>query len=428
MKRWLPLFLALATHFACAQSATDLANGTSFAKTIAPTSPSQIVNPSGVSSAWSGQTSTPTTVPSGLAGFSNPNTDSTLLNTARSGSLSAMGNQTMIDCASYVPGSDQYKNQDCAAVNFLNNQCMQATTGEQSVLGKTGTTHVTSANCAGTYGAGQSQFGYGNQVTPTDPIFTGTLNLGNTAGNVLSQTCSTSTVVTTPAQYANNTCIVSTDEEDNACSQYLNTTVTNSIDQALSTTSCPGGGTLQGAVCVHTITYNPTITCPAGYIQNNINQCIQYSQLQGTPYCPAGTTSNTTSTGTMLCLAPLFSNGCPASYAGMPLEAVVYSLGGTCLGDYLPLQSCPSGYTWDGSACTQTNVVGTTMTCPSGGSLQGQTCVSTSTTSSTTTYSCPSGETLSGQSCIKKTVTTSWTDTCVTYENSAGVSLGVPQQ
>ncbi|VVD30958.1 hypothetical protein [Paraburkholderia dioscoreae] len=428
MRRLLPLLFMIAVHFAYAQSASDLANGTSFAKTLAPTSPSQIVNPSGVSSAWAGQTSTPSTVPAGLAGFSNPNTDSTLLSTARSGSLAAMGNQTMIDCASYVPGSDEYKNQDCAAVNFLNNQCMQATTGEQSVLGKTGTAHGTSANCAGTYGAGQSQFGYGNQVTPTDPMFTGTLNLGNTAGNVLSQTCSTSTVVTTPAQYANNTCIVSTDEEDNACSQYLNTTVTNTISQALSTQNCPDGGTLQGNVCVHTITYNPTISCPDGYIQNNVNQCVQYNQLQGTPYCPSGTTANYTNTGTMLCLAPQFSNGCPASYAGMPLEAIVFSLGGTCLGDYLPLQSCPNGYSWNGSACTQTNVVGTTMTCPSGGSLQGATCVSSSTTSSTTTYSCPSGQTLNGTGCIQKTVATSWTDTCVTYEKSAGVSLGVPQQ
>ncbi|ANB78015.1 hypothetical protein AYM40_37260 (plasmid) [Paraburkholderia phytofirmans OLGA172] len=427
MRRLLPLLLALCAPAVFAQSAADVANGTSFANSIAPTSPSQIVNPSGVSSAWSGSTTTPTTVPSGFAGFSNPNTSSSALTAAKSGSLTALGNQAQIDCASYTPGSDPYQNQYCAAVNFLNNQCMQPTTGEASVLGKTGTVQGTSANCAGTYGAGQSQFGYGNQVTPSDPIFSGTQNLGNTASNTLTQTCSTQTVVTTPAQYATNTCIVSTDEEDNTCSQYLNTTITNSINQALSTTSCPDGGTLQAGVCVHTINYNPTISCPAGYIQDNVNECIQYSQLAGTPYCPGGTTENHTNNGTMLCLAPQFSNGCPASYAGMPLEAIVYSLGGTCLGDYLPLQSCPSGYTWDGSACTQTNTVGVTYSCPSGGSLQGQTCVSSTTTSSTTTYSCPTGQTLNGTNCIQKTVTTSWTDTCGTYEKSAGVSLGVPQ-
>jgi hypothetical protein len=423
MKRCLAFLLFFAANVTFGQSATDLANGTSFANSIAPKSASQVVNPSGVSaSAWGTQTSAPTAVPSGLGGFSSPNTDSTLLNTAKSSSLTAMGNQTMINCASFVPGSDPYQNQACAAVNFLNNQCMQATTGEKSVLGNSGIGQGSSSNCAGTYGAGSSQFGYGNTVTISDPMFTGTLGLATSAS--LGQTCTTQTVVTQPAQYATNTCIISTDEEDDSCSQYLNTSVTKSITESIATDSCQSGGSLQNGTCVQTENYAPTISCPAGYVQGANNTCVDTSTLAGTPYCPSGTTAAHTDTGSLLCQAnQTFPSGPPATYEGMVLELAYLNV----IGIYLPLQSCPAGYTFDGSQCTETITTGLSYSCPSGGSLQGQTCVTTTTTSVTVTYSCPSGQTLSGTNCITQTLSTSWSDTCGIYETSAGVSLGTPQ-
>ena len=425
MKRVLPLLLALGAPIACAQSTSDVANGTSFAHSIAPTSPSQIVNPSGVGSAWSGSTSTPTTVPSGFAGFSNPNTSSAALTSARSGSLGALGDQAQVNCASYAPGSDPYQNQYCAAVNFLNDQCMRPTAGETSVLGKTGTTQGTSANCAGTYGAGQSQFNYGNQVTSSDPMFQLTGNLVNTATGTLTQTCSTQTVITQPAQYATNSCIVSTDEESNSCSQYLSATIVNTTSGASSSQSCTSGGSLQNGTCVNQTTYPPQLTCPAGYVMTGNWTCLQTSTIgAGPPSCPSGWLSvvEKDPAGVLLCEMPgSYPGGCPNSEDGMPLElSYLY----TCW--YMPPPSCPSGYTWNGSVCTKTVTVGSTYTCPSGGSLQGQSCVTTTTSAPTVTYSCPPGQTLNGTSCIRKSVTTTWTDACSTYEKSAGVSLPTP--
>lgn len=229
MKRAVLVFASICSQFAWAQSASDVSNGQAFANSLAPTSASQVVNPSGVSaSAWGSQTGTPTSVPAGLGGFSSPTNDSTLLSNAQSTSLTAMGNKAMLDCANYVAGSDQYQNQYCAAVNFLNNACMQPTTGEASVLGKTGTNQGSSANCAGSYGAGQSQFNFSDQVTSTDSMFNVISSLGSTAGGVLQQTCSPQTVVSQPAQYANNTCVVSNDTQDDTCSQTLNVSAVNS--------------------------------------------------------------------------------------------------------------------------------------------------------------------------------------------------------
>jgi hypothetical protein len=428
MKRLLPVVVALWIPAAFGQSASDVSNGTAFANSIAPTSPQQIVNPSGVdASTWGTQTGVGTSVPSGLGGFSDPNTTSSALTAAQGSSLTSYGRQAEAYCASYTPGSDPYENQYCAAVNFLNEQCMTPTSGEQSVLGATASQFGSSANCAGTYGAGQSQFGYGNQVTPSDPMFQVTGNLANTATSTLTQNCSSQTVVTQPAQYANNTCVVSTNEDDNSCSQYLSATITNSVTQAISVDSCQSGDTLVNGECQHTFVYEPSISCPAGYVQAGTNQCVQTNTLAGTPSCPAGTTevtlTNTYGQQSQSCEvnAQFGLNACPATYDGMPLITCAFTIG-----FYLPIDSCPNGYTWNGSACIQTITVGANYSCPSGGSLQGQSCVSTTSTSANVTYSCPSGQSLSGTNCIKQSVTTTWTDTCTTYEQSAGVSLPAP--
>ena len=416
------LLLACGVTAAYAQSASDVANGTAFANSIKPTSPSQIVNPTGVSSStWGNQTGISSSVPTGLGGFSNPNTASDSLNAAKNSNLTAFGRQAESYCASYTPGSDPYQNQYCAAVNFLNEQCMTPTGNQKSVLGATSTQFGSSANCAGTYGAGQGQYNYGNEVTSSAPIFQVIGNLGNTATDTLTQTCTSDTVVTQPAQYAYNTCTVSTDEEENACSQYLSAKIVNTINQAISTESCPGGGSLVNGACQNQYTYAPTITCPAGYIQSGANQCVQTNTLAASMTCPSDTTPMTIS-GNNTCMKQ-FSDvtAYPPTYEGMDL---VTCYAGTCW--FLPLKSCPSGYSWDGAQCIQTITVGAQYNCPSGGSVQGQSCVSVTQTAPTITYSCPSGQSLTGTNCVKQTVTTTWTDTCGVYEQSAGSSLATP--
>jgi hypothetical protein len=431
LARALVLALLLGAGLARAQSPTQVANGTAFASSLAPNSPSQIVNPAGVSgSTWSGQTAMPTSVPGGLAGFSKPNTDSSLLSAAKTGSLTGLGNQAMSDCANYVPGSDKYRNQDCAAVNFLNNQCFQPTHSQRAVLGNVGFPQANSANCAGTYGAGQSKFGYGDQVTANDPMFQGTLKLPETTKNQ-ANVCSTNTVVTKPAQYEFNTCIVSADTTDNACSQGLSATITNTITGADMTQSCPQGGSLQGGTCVYQSTYPPTGNCPAGYTPvlmvggGQGAYCTATSTLSGTPYCPAGWTPYNFPTYGYVCTPPAgaisYGDPCPLSYGGLPLQA---ELGLMCM--YRPLQACPPGYSFDGNQCTMTTNVPINFTCPNGGTLQGQSCAVSSSTTATTTYSCPAGQTLNGSNCVKQTVTTTWLDGCTVYEQSAGVALPTP--
>ncbi|RNM03063.1 hypothetical protein [Ralstonia pseudosolanacearum] len=432
----LPLLLCAGAAFA--QSPAQVANGTAFARTLAPTSPSQIVNPAGVNGGtWSGQTAMPTNVPGGLAGFSNPNTDGSILSAAKAGSLTGLGNKAMSDCANYVPGSDQYRNQDCAAVNFLNNQCFQPSNSQRQVLGNAGFSQANSPNCAGTFGAGQSQFGYRDQVTINDPMFQGTLKLPETTKNQ-GQTCTTSTVVTKPAQYEYNTCIVSTDTSDNACSQTLSATIVNTLTGAYSSTTCPAGQTLNNNWCTSHTDYPAWVTCPSGYIQAGYS-CVQTSSIQGTPYCPSdGWLSISDPAGRPYCVflggygpgTPLgeMPDPPPPVYNGMRLWAP-----GSCWGTgscympwYVPLQSCPDGYTFDGTQCTMTTTIGGTANCNAGDQVQGMQCSHTVTSPPTVTYSCPAGQTLNGTNCVKQTVSTSWSDGCTAYEQSAGVALPAP--
>jgi hypothetical protein len=384
------LFLSLlCAQHAYGQSTAAVASGQAFASTIAPTSSSQVVNPAGVSaSAWGSQSDTPTSVPSDLGGFSTPTTDSSLLTTAQTGGLTAMGDQAMTNCASYVPGSDQYENQYCAAVNFLNDQCMQPTTGEHSVLGITGTTQGASANCSGTYGAGQSQFNFGDQVSSSDSIFSSISNLGSEESSALQPTCTTQTVVAQPAQYTTSTCVTSSETASQGCSQQLNVTATdNTVPATLTQVGCvapwitlTNGGSPSGCIIVAPDSLG-----------------LQTGDVYDGLIILHGTTSGS--------YGAVYTDGWDG-YNHLPPN----SMGGesaTCLGT-IPLDCyedafAQAGYTYasDYSIATEWYSTG-----------QG--------------YSCPSGATLSGTNCITQSVSTSWSDNCSSLDG--GTSLPAPTQ
>lgn len=439
LKLALPIVLAVCAQVAMAQNATDISNGLGFANSIAPTSPSQVINPGSVNStAWGNQSSTPTSVPTGLGGFSAPNTDSSIYSSAQTSSLSALGDQAMINCASYTPGSDPYQNQYCSAVNFLNNQCMQPTTGESSVLGNVGTTQGSTSNCAGTYGAGQSQFGYSNQITDSDPAFSAISSLGTTAPNTLTQTCTPQTVVTQPAQYATDICVVSQQTDDNSCSQTMSATVTQTLSAPNVTLVCPAGYTLAGEECLSTTSATPV--CPDGYAMQSDGTCVSTSTQAAIGSCPSPDFDSNTGGFSFI---PVPKAGdcavshiepwtCASSIDGQPLVATAMGEGAfdkpepelVCY--YPQIETCPNGFSYNGSECINTASTPVTYSCPTG-SLQGQTCVTTTTSS--TSYSCPTGQNLNGSNqCIKQTVTTSWTDACGLYEQSAGSTLPTPTQ
>lgn len=451
MKRLVPLALVFYACASFAQSAAEVSSGTEFANSIAPTSNSQIVNPSAVSStAWSSGTGISSSAPSGLGGFSTPNTSSSYLTQAQASSLTALGDQAQIDCANYTAGSDAYQNQYCAAVNFLNNQCMEATTGEKSVLGTTGTTQGSTTDCSGTYGAGAAQYSYSDQITSSDPMFSSTSSLATSATDSLTQTCTPETVVTQPAQYEYDTCVVSQDEEDNTCSQYLSASITKTIVDAIENESCPSGSTLENGMCLTESYSAPTGNCPAGESYVAVWHSAGTDSNSDGSYCQ-GTTSTA---GTASCVTGTLTNGecyatwssgygtnpqitCPSTDDGMSL----ISCSVTCSGDagrgmeichargyYQATESCPTGFTWNGSECTETTTTSVlSYSCPTG-TLNGTACVTTTTSDPTITYSCPAGETLSNTSCIETTTTTAWSDTCTVYEQSAGVGLATPTQ
>jgi hypothetical protein len=268
-------FVALLPGGAWAQPASAVSDGTAFAKSIAPTSASQLVNPTGVNSTtWSGNTATPITVPSSLGTFSTPNVSSANYTAAKAIGLGAFGNQAVANCAAYDPTTgDPTQSQTCAAINFLSNQCLSPTTQQSAVMAAnaTGATPL-AANCNGTYGQAQASYGYSEEETASDPIFTNITGLGTTSSAVTGQTCSVQTVVTTPAQYAINNCSKNDSSTEYTCYQYLNTSVTTTTTTATITDSCTSPAVLVGDYCQATTTgaANVVYVCPPGQTLNGV--------------------------------------------------------------------------------------------------------------------------------------------------------------
>jgi len=215
--------------------------------------------------------------------------------------------------------------------------------------------------------------------------------------------------------------------------------------------SCPNGYTLVGTVCISNnpeqIIANVTYTCPSGYILNG-NQCI--SNIFGNPYynvvastvtysCPNGYTLNNSecTPNSTDPIAPTITYTCPNSLW------VLDTTNNTCTQKPITATitySCPSGYTLQGTQCsngTNTIAATTNYSCPSGYILNGTQCVSALAVSATqvttcpenytlvnnqcqpissitpvANYACPSGFTLQGSICISTNVTFSQSLSC----------------
>jgi hypothetical protein len=226
--RKLTLLLVAALSFSCnAQDQNAMSLGSAFGKSIVPTQPGQVVNPAGVnSSAWSGKTSAPSQTPSGLGGFSAPQTSTGVMDNAKLMGLSGLGNQAMDKCAAYTPGSgDAARDQECAAVNFLSQRCLTPSGAQAAIVNKTGggssQSQLNSSYCADSYGKGANQFNFGDQVKTTDPLFGAVGSAQSNAGAMTGQVCTQKAVVTRPAEYEQNTCVKSVNTDVATCSQYL---------------------------------------------------------------------------------------------------------------------------------------------------------------------------------------------------------------
>lgn len=330
---------ALVAQSARAQNPTQVQQGTAFATQLAPTSAAQVVNPAGVNATAWGTTNVPSAVPSNLGGFSAPVTSTQAFTAAKSGGLSSLGNSAMNACATFVatPTSNPLKVQECAAVNFLANRCMAPTTAEGSVMAHLGTTQLPSGNCAGTYGQSAQTFGFGNQVTNADPVFTTMSTLKQTASQTVNQSCTTQSVVTTPAQYQTNSCVKNGDTADQTCSQYLNVSVITTQTAAKQTDSCT-----------------------TGVLVGNYCQATSSTQAQPTYVCAPGST--------------LVGDQCVGPNGTTPATVASYT--------------CPVGQTLAGAVCvdqvnTDDGAASTSMSCPPGATLSGTVCTSTATGAAT---------------------------------------------
>ena len=392
-----------------------LSDGTGYAKQIAPSSASQLVNPGVVNSGTWGGSTTQSSVPTGFGGFSNPTTDGTqIYGQANAIGLGGIGVQTQNDCAGYIPGTGgSLRDQQCAAVNFMATNCMQITPSQRQIVGADPISSGSLNNCQGTYGQGAAQFNFAGQLSANDPIFgvvsnTNASNSGSAAQSS-SQNCTQQTVTTKPAQSKLANCITSDSTAEQNCSLTLDCTVSKPEPVAATPNyGCPAGQTLVGGRCS-----SPSFAATANY------QCNPGDALNGTTCQPPPTTAtlsyvcnpNQTVSGNQ-CLTP--------SYAA----TVSYSCSA-------------AGYTLSGTACVSaTSQASTNYSCPVGAAVTRTTCSYPSTTAQVN-YQCNAGDTLSGTTCQPppKTATLSYIckagqtlsgDQCLTPSYDATVSYSCP--
>lgn len=432
--------ILMALLIPCVCWASSSPEGDAFANSIAPTSPSQVVNPGGVN--WgSGSGTVPTVVPSGMGGFSAPVTDGSLYNQAKTFGLLSMGNQTMADCANYVPGSgDAYRDQQCAAVNFLANNCLSPTPGQQTILGKTSSGVTPGTNCAGSYGAGKNQFGYDAQIKPTDPIFDPFRNITTSPDT----SCTTQQVSTTPARHQSSTCLKTTDSTVNHCSQYLNVAVTTTTTRSSTKIVCPDGATLNGNTCqVTEVTPGtPIYTCQAGDVVS-WNKCQKTTTVPPSgSFCPAHVNNSFFVRGTHnniflgmhsgKCRYMVDSTGHTGGFSAAGAQQCVYLYNDShYVNDVVcnPSVNCPAGTTLQNNTCTTTTTYDASIsgyTCPPGSTLDGVVCKTIIDSPPIVKEYCEDGGTPQDKTCTKKVAQPSWVSTCLPYEQAAGSPLDTP--
>ncbi len=411
-----------------ASSQTALSDGTHYANLLVPVIPGQVINPIAVN--WKGSTNAPTTAPPGLGEFSFPNTNPNLLSTAQTSGLANMGILTQVTCQNYVAGgkgTTPATDQQCAAVNFLNNQCTTPSPTEAGVLNSSGTAYSQGNNCGGTFGGGQSQFNM--KVSSLDPIFGSvTATAINNESAINGSTCTPVTVITAPAEYSENACVINNSGTQYTCSQSLSTTITSQSNPAVQKSSCISG-ILLGNYCQQTSSAAAAVTyiCAEGYSLVGAS-CTQTNSQVATPNysCPSGQTLEG-STCSAISVAVVASYSCPKGYTvsgsgcmeTLTESASVrsyscpigYSVNGTYCTQSLsqtatPSYICPVGYSLDHSTCSKAITVQAVGNpgCPNGSTLNGPNCTTPSnsiTPAMSDSYTCPIGYTLSGSSCTQ---------------------------
>lgn len=480
-KLWTSLLLSLFASTGIAQAPATVNDGSAFARTLAPTSASQLVNPAAAQSgAWAGNSATPTAPIPQLGGFSTPNTSRTNFDSARGMGLLNLGNQAVVNCELYVPGNNPLQDQACAAVNFLASKCLTPTASQAQIVGNTGTTQPTATNCTGTYGAGQSQYNFRNVLGSTDSMFGTTGDVRNSAGSTLGEVCTPTTVETAPAQYALQNCMVNGLATEHVCSQYLSAEIVVTHPQVVETRTCPAGTILEGTTCVtqRVEMAMPMFSCQEGWqAVTPPGGPISATQCERTTTTAASSTLSCNNQGVLQQMATPPATECGATgcvgYTSVAAETgyVCYQAGGAvpwgesestfasrfcpsqqrsgtywfgyltgnsgngylgllCYFGPTPIFTCPTGQVYSGGQCVVRETSTATLTgytCPQG-TLSGTSCIVTTSQPATVINTCPEGSNLAPDAviCTRVDVRPSWTSTCGAFEASAGTALPTP--
>ena len=270
-------------------------------------------------------------------------------------------------------------------------------------------------------------------VQCTVPITAGQCPDGYTlSGDSCVSTVTASTSYSCPAGYTLNgsTCSI----------QATQTATTNDY--------CPAGYTLNGSTCSNSVPANTSYSCPATYTLSG-STCSKTvtTNTTSTYSCPAGYTSDGTLC-TRIETVPRLSRKRTASECQdggsttrsscrkraayfCPIATPAYSPSGVWYFNTVPLctrtlttsgareDTCPPGYTQNGTTCSTTANTGATSLyqCPTGYVLSGSNCQISFTASRS--YTCPSGYTLSGTTCS----TVSNSNATALYQCPTGYSL-----
>jgi len=169
--------------------------------------------------------------------------------------------------------------------------------------------------------------------------------------------------------------------------------------------TCPSGYTLSSGECSETVTGSFTLTGSGSNINISGGSSTGSISMTQTETCPTGYTLSSGScvasaqagtSSTFMCTDTGSEYQDCVSGSILPsgsAELCPYSQ--TACNENTSTPSCPSGYTWNGSTCTEQVTTTTSPSCPSGYTWNGSTCTEQVTT--TTSPSCPSGYTwLSG--------------------------------
>ena len=195
------------------------------------------------------------------------------------GSLGQLGVSAMNRCKNYVPTGDPVKDQECAGVNFMANNCIQPNATQRKIISGASNAPVASGNCGGSYGSGAGSFDLSSQDNSMIS------NFGNAANGTAPSSCVTVDKIVRPAVSQKFTCTKNVVYTEANCTQDLNPSCSfvGSPITSMSTAgptnvsqespglynysiSCGWGG---GQTCYGSITFNLDAPSQGAYITAN---------------------------------------------------------------------------------------------------------------------------------------------------------------